>query len=203
MSLIINIRGTNGSGKSTLVSHYIDPTRQEVLLEFENNRGKMGRVVGNTNDSSNSPLYTDWPIEICTVGHYSNLTYSGGMDRISTQRHMKEGVRSAVQQHDVVFAEGIIAGTTYKPWLEFSQMMQAEGHTFVWAFLDTPIETCLERVQHRNGGKPVKSDQITAKYKTINGIRDKLKFTGEKVEIVDHTAPEKSMGTIIRKYLPR
>jgi hypothetical protein len=55
-----------------------------------------------------------------------------------------------------------------------------------WAYLDTPINLCLDRVQRRNGGKPVKTEQIVAKHRAIDRTKQKAEADGQEVAVLRH-----------------
>ena len=97
---------------------------------------------------------------------------TAGCDRISRQDDVKAALlgAAALPGVDLVVFEGIIVSTIFLPWLEWEK---ANGGMW-WAFLDTPLEVCLARIQQRNGGVAVKEDQIAGKHKTIAEVRRKV-----------------------------
>src|SRR5690242_7858549 len=167
--MIINIRGTNGSGKSTLVTSLMR-TYGTVSLEVE------GKAIGYYSNSLSAYF----------VGRYA--TACGGCDTIKTQAETKQRVADWSQSGDVIF-EGILVSTIFGPWLEFSK----NHGGMIWAFLDTPLELCLERIQIRNGGKPIKTDQVKAKWEGMLRIADKARTAGERVIVIDHRSPAESL----------
>jgi len=70
-------------------------------------------------------------------------------------KHNVPGIRA-------VLFEGVLVSTIFDPWLEWSK-------------------ECLRRIQVRNGGKPIKDEQVRAKHRTIAQIRTKAALAGEKV----------------------
>lgn len=157
--MILNIRGTNGAGKTTLV--------RELMATYETvkEHNAAGKVTGYVVDSRP-------PLKV--IGSYENVC--GGCDGIHTQQEAKDRVRAAHATHDVVF-EGVLISTIFGPWLEFSK----ENGGMIWAFLDTPLEVCLERIQIRNGGKPIKTEQVQAKRDSMHKIASKATAAGERV----------------------
>lgn len=129
---IVNIRGCNGSGKTTTVRRFLDRLPRNVL-------GDPKRPYGYQLDA------TAWGLRVpvCVVGSYENTC--GGTDGIKTQDEIVERV-TTLHRHGHVLVEGLLmskssAGGTTAPALR--------DLGAIFAFLDTPWETCLERVLAR------------------------------------------------------
>lgn len=157
----INVRGCNGSGKTTLLrSLATDP-----LCRVSNaNLGDLHKPI---------PV-TYCPGGIAIIGDYTPAaagSTTAGLDRIKTQAAAKAVAELVGRDPDVkaVLFEGVVVSTIYGPWQEWSK---ANGG-MIWAFLDTPLEVCLKRIQERNGGKPIKEDQVADKHRTIARVREK------------------------------
>lgn len=184
----INLRGPNGAGKTTLlrclarspecrlieVHQPLHPPagdfqpNKESWAEFENRRKKEGKPKGR-------PIVaTVTPDGLAILGDYTPAATgtTAGCDRISRQDDIKAALvaAAAIPGVDVVLFEGIIVSTIFLPWLEWER---ASGG-MVWAFLDTPLEVCLKRIQDRNGGEPIKEDLVANKHKTIRDVRRKV-----------------------------
>ena len=156
----LNLRGPNGSGKTTLL---------RCLA-----RDPLCRVV-NVHVPDHSPIpVTYTPAGIAMIGDYTpNVTgTTAGCDRIKTQAATKGVLELLARDPDVrlVVFEGVVIATIFEPWLNWER---ANGG-MVWAFLDTPLDVCLARIQARNGGKAIKEDQVSAKHRTIRRVRDKV-----------------------------
>lgn len=156
----VNVRGCNGSGKTTLLRSLA--------------RDPLCRVVSvNVPDHSPIPV-TYVPGGLAILGDYTPAaagSTTAGCDRIKTQAATK-GVLEHIASDpevDIVLFEGVVVSTIYGPWREWAQ----NNGGMVWAFLDTPLQVCLERIQKRNGGKPIKEDQVGDKHRTIARVRDK------------------------------
>lgn len=169
--MIVNIRGTNGSGKSTLVLGLMTKYGRTAVIDTRNNK-EIGYHIPELGAHA--------------VGKYT--TACGGCDTIKTQDETKERVKKWSAIGHVVF-EGILVSTIFGPWLDFSR----QNGGMMWAFLDTPLDLCLERIQIRNGGKPVKTDQVKSKWEGMFRIADKAKAAGEQVVWVDHQDPVDSL----------
>lgn len=161
MTHFINVRGCNGSGKTTLLRSIAKTghSRRDVVRIKDGEKFKTVciTVLGH----------------VAVVGDYiDNTCTTAGLDRISTQAGAKDAIKLAAGIEGVytVLFEGVVVSTIYGPWAEWAA---TAGGTMTWAFLDTPLAICLARIQERNGGKPVKEDQVADKHRTILRVRDK------------------------------
>lgn len=172
----INIRGCNGSGKTTLL-------RSLVKREPE---GSVVRECPEFNDPNADPHkpipFTFTPSGLAILGDYlppkpgQQEATTAGCDRVKTQAATKAALEWAAAQEGVkvVLFEGVVVSTIYGPWSEWAKKQGG----MAWAFLDTPLKTCLERIQKRNGGKPIKEDQVGDKHETIRRVRSKALADG-------------------------
>jgi hypothetical protein len=174
---IVNIRGCNGSGKTTIVRRFLDRLPSQPL------GGKPGRPAGYTVDAS--PWGISVPVYV--VGSYENTC--GGTDGINTQEEIAERV---VKAHALghVLVEGLLmskssAGGHVAPILK--------EHGAIFAFLDTPWETCLERVLQRRAAagneKPFDPDKtMRSAYEQCHRSAELLgEAGGYDVRWLDHT----------------
>lgn len=177
MSLIMNIRGTNGSGKSTVIFRLMDQAKKVFpvdLAPYKTPKGVLRQVEGTVLED----------LGVVIVGPYH--TQCGGCDAIKTQDLVKEAVRKAASFNlkTVVF-EGVLVSTIFKGYLELSRSLVKEGHSYLWGYLDTPVETCLARIQARNGGKPIKEKLVHDKVRSIKNTYYKARSVSENVLIDD------------------
>ena len=184
MTTYINVRGCNGSGKTTLL---------RCLA-----RDPLCRVI-NVIVPDHKPIpVTYCPGGIAIIGDYTPAAAgatTAGLDRIKTQAAAKSVAELVGRDPDVkaVLFEGVVVSTIYGPWQEWSK---ANGG-MIWAFLDTPLQTCLERIQARNGGKPIKEDQVADKHRTIARVRGKALADGEKVRDIHWETALKDIKALI------
>lgn len=183
----INIRGCNGSGKTTLLRSLArDP----------------GCFVVEASVPDHNPIpITYTPNGWAIIGDYtpaSDGCVTAGLDRIKTQAAAKAVIEFAGSNSalDAVLFEGIVVSTIYGPWHEWSR---ANGG-MIWAFLDTPLDVCLKRIQERNGGKPIKEDQVAAKFKTIARVREKALADGEKVRDIHWETALRDLKSILQDF---
>lgn len=144
---IVNIRGTSGSGKSTLVKRLLDEfPHEEVSFQFPGM--KRPKTVGYLIKG----FYGEEP-DIFIVGSYN--TQCGGCDSMSYKGAHDDFERMirehAALGHNVIF-EGLTVSSTITRW----QRVSNDFPDFWWGFMDTPEETCHQRILSRNGGKEPK-----------------------------------------------
>jgi energy-coupling factor transporter ATP-binding protein EcfA2 len=166
----INVRGCNGSGKTTLLRMLArGPEVRVEHIEVSHNVKGVGRVP-------HSPIpVTFTPEGLAILGNYTSgeTGTTAGCDKIRTQEAAKaalEKIADCWPECKAIMFEGIVVSTIFGPWLEWEK---ANGG-MVWAFLDTPLDVCLKRIQDRNGVQPIKEDQVADKHRTIARVRDKV-----------------------------
>jgi len=158
--VLVNIRGTNGAGKSTIPMSMIqnDPEMRVEALGT-NKKGGPG-----------APYITVFPqYRWVALGSYHAKT--GGLDTYKTNAMTKMALDYAIDKYPEydVLMEGIIASTiksTYAIWFQEIEKEHPEIQVIVLSFVP-PLEVCLARVQQRNGGKPVREDQIASKWRAV------------------------------------
>jgi predicted kinase len=160
MKTFLNIRGANGSGKSTLARAFFGENDATVdLAHYKTKSGRDRSVTGRSNPDRNALV----------VGDYS--TMAGGLDKVPNFALQFAAIEAGLLLEDLVVAEGVLASTVYGSWAMHAEKLAAEGVRVIWAFLDTPLEVCLERIQKRNGGKPIKEDLVANKVRSIAKVR--------------------------------
>lgn len=163
--LLVNIRGCNGAGKSTIPIMMIesDPYTFEVVWT---RRGKK-RV-----------LCTVFPsYEFLAIGHYHSKC--GGMDSIKNTQEIKDAVSAVWDCNLNILMEGIMASTVYKTYANlFIDLNESDYRKVVVFNLLPPLECCLARIQARNGGKPIKTELVESKWKTVYRNYEKFADAG-------------------------
>jgi thymidylate kinase len=154
MSKIIKIHGCSGSGKTTAVRQYMNscvPTRKIIV-----------------NGKPEAYQYGETYI----LGSYENTC--GGMDTVGSATEVMALLDRYAPLGNVIF-EGLLQSTYYGAMGTHSRKY---GNDYIYAFLDTPIELCLERVIARraaSGRNNKFNPQLTRdKHKVINILRLKL-----------------------------
>ena len=165
--LLINIRGCNGSGKSTIpMSMMNDPDMYVIEKPYKGKQRKILTVF---------PTYK-W----VALGTYFNKT--GGLDVFPNNELTQKALWYALKkfpEYDIMM-EGVIASTVFSTYSDiFHRVEEKYPNTKVIVFnMLPPFETCLERVYSRNGGKPVKEEQIENKWKIVQRNIQKFKNEG-------------------------
>lgn len=130
---IINVRGPSGSGKTTVARRLLTEHPAEMLM------GSDGKIKGYHIDARSSGIKT--PVYL--VGSYANTC--GGLDGINSQEEIASRIVKAYEFGHVL-AEGLL---TSKSSLGGHVAPILRDHGAIFAFLSTPLETCLERVLAR------------------------------------------------------
>lgn len=192
--MIINIRGTNGSGKTTLARQLIGPDPNPVdLIQYDSPTKR---------DPNRKAWVEGWGNEnFLAIGSYKQGC--GGMDTIPSFDLQQKAVGFALDRwrsHHIV-CEGVLASTVAGSWLEFFQV--ASGYTKVLiAYLDTPLELCLDRIRARQiaakgEAREIKRDLVENKIKSINATRAKFNAAGiDTVTLRHETALSDLLGVI-------
>lgn len=153
---LINIRGCNGSGKSTIpiLMMETDPYAFEVIWRVD---GKE-RVVATA-----FPSY-----QYAALGHYHSKC--GGMDSMKTTDEIKAAVDVMWNMNYNLILEGIMTSTVRQTYIDLFQNMnkihELQREIIIYNLLP-PLQVCLDRIQSRNGGKPVKEEQVASKWRTV------------------------------------
>lgn len=138
--MIVNIRGTSGSGKSTLLRQLMEARGGATPW--------MGVDPTRTGKNSTKPVvlgYNTNDLQIGIPGKY--VTACGGCDAIKTQDEAQRRIRLLAEQYPHVVFEGLLISHIYGRWAEMARSEYPGQWTF--AFLDTPLEVCVERVKAR------------------------------------------------------
>lgn len=199
---IVSIRGTHGSGKSTIVKKILDKYGAEPE-EACGPPGTKPKTFGYTLRLPNgSPLFV--------VGPYK--TACGGCDAIQPYSDIWEHIYEwAGRGYDVLF-EGALVSSSYGSIGHAMNLWETQRCTpCYFAFLDTPLEVCLERIRLRRAAKgnfePVNPHNTTVKFHNVARTKAQMAKLGSQVRIVDidHTRATqqvlKLFGVNIRKEL--
>ena len=180
---IVNVRGCNGSGKTHTVRRFLDRLPSLAI-------GPENKPIGYQVDA------TEWGImrPVYVVGSYANAC--GGADGISTQEEIADRVVKAVGAGHVL-VEGLLmskssAGGHVAPILK--------EHGAIFAFLDTPWETCLSRVLSRR--QAAGNEKVFDPEKTMRSAYDQCHRSAELLTLaggydvrwIDH---ENAVGTVV------
>ena len=184
---ILRIAGTFGSGKTTAARQFMEYPTTELQ--------RSGKIQGYTVDA-NAAAITQ-PIYI--IGKYDNVC--GGTDAIKTQADVAERILLAHPYGHVVYEGALVSASGLA-----GAVTQAVHPTAcdVYAFLDTPLETCIERVKQRRkaAGNDKEFDPVNLvdKFKSVVNCYKNLKAAGFDVRLIDHTDPHPQLIGILQEF---
>ena len=165
--LLVNIRGCNGAGKSTVpMSMLSDPDMYIEELKYSD-----GKRIG---------AFTVFPAYgWIALGTYFNKT--GGLDGIRNMTCVKTALYAALgmyPDYDIIM-EGILCSTVFSSYSDLFHIIENQtGRQVMILSLLPPLEVCLERIQSRNGGKPIKGDLVAGKRTSVARSHEKFKQEG-------------------------
>jgi adenylylsulfate kinase-like enzyme len=194
---IVRLNGTHGSGKSTVARRILKKFPHSVVWSKDGKKHEGYRV------------HLPGGKVLHIVGPYQNPC--GGCDAVQPFSRIWPLVEHAADDFKVdhVFFEGALVSTTYGSIGAASEVF--EDGQFVFAFLDTPLEVCVERVNQRRAERGQANIEdirnIESKWFTIERLRVKLETgvvgTNQKVAVIDHNEATKQvlalMGVRIQK----
>lgn len=188
--MIVNIRGCNGAGKSTIPMSMmkIDPDYEII---------KLG--VGKTGKPCNPAITVFHKLKWVALGTY--LSKTGGMDTYHNNAETKQALEYVLSQYpdyDIVM-EGVIASTIKSTYAELFRNLENDGHQVLIIAFVPPLKVCLERIQQRNGGKPIKEDLVASKWRSVYSGVDYFKAEGLTAIRVDNSKCTK--GHMLKKFL--
>jgi hypothetical protein len=161
--MIVNIRGTSGSGKTYLIRAYRDAVGGWVRVGPDALHPTGYRCVGGT----------------LVVGSYEATC--GGCDKIKTQDEICARVRGFAAESPNVLFEGLLMSHLFSRYRDLS----TELGGIVFAFLDTPLDICLQRVVARRerrkaAKKPFNPANTTGKWHDMRRVEEKFRIAGHR-----------------------
>lgn len=171
---LVNLRGTNGSGKSSVPFSFIhnDPDTFELTYEYNRKPRVIATVCPNEK----------WLF----LGSYKNKC--GGLDCYKTQEQTADALKMVWKLPYNILMEGVISSTIFSTYAElFKSVNQNNERDVVIATLLPGLQTCLDRVQKRNGGKAVKTEQIASKYAIMERNLKKFQNAGFNCLVLDNS----------------
>jgi len=173
---IVKIHGASGSGKTTAVRSLMDHALSTGILHG----------VGHKVEAYNLVLPGVYD-HVYVIGSYENNC--GGVDTIPDYRTVLSLVDHYRSLGGHVIFEGLLQSTYYGAMGEHSKQY---GDDYVYAFLDTPKEVCVERVNARRAQQGTKTkfnpDNTRKKWDTIERLHNKL-FGVHRTETLYHDKP--------------
>lgn len=222
--MILNIRGTSGSGKTWLIRRIMEelgPPEPIISAEGEKPDGYLLqgniRLVGSYEnvcggcDAVNFSKHTKailkrWPksreelLAELDALHISEPDKEKMLSRLEKGKEaggtvglVEARVRSWAAIGHVIFEGLIISGSYWR--------FQKIGGV-IFAFLDTPLDLCTQRIMERNGGKPVKFENTKSKWDDARSTYQIAVQGGEQAVWIDHTCAFEQVMEIIYGNVP-
>jgi len=190
MKIILSLRGTSGSGKTTVARKFLTDFPCKTLT-VEGMRKHWGYEVDLSGQGLKAPLYV--------IGSYENTC--GGTDGINTQEEIAERALSAFSRGHVLL-EGLLLSKVGPKAITTTMLRPTQA--YVAAYIDTPLEECLRRVERRRldrgDDRPFNPENTISAFKsTLAACTNLHEMGGVKVITVDHTnAFQETLNIFIR-----
>lgn len=170
--MIVKLHGNSGSGKTT-VARQIMSLGDRIDLGVNPKRPEAYQVV-----------IPYWKRPLFVLGPYTNTC--GGLDSVGTWREAADLLHKyAAKGH--VFYEGLLSSTYYG---SFGKETERYGKDHIFAFMDTPLEVCIQRILGRRAeagnSKPLNEDNTRNRQKPISNVRSRCIALGRTVVDVRH-----------------
>jgi len=192
MRVILSLRGTSGSGKTTVARKFITDYPHEVLPEPDRPKKPWGYMIDLRIENIQQPLII--------LGSYENTC--GGTDGIDTQEEIAERALAAHERGHVLM-EGLLLSKVGPNAI--TTKMLAPTNAYVAAYIDTPLETCLERVTQRRlargDERPFNpANTISAFKATYAACKNLNEQTNVKVKTIDYMNAFEDTINLIRGF---
>lgn len=146
----MNVRGTNGAGKSSMAKGLIlrEPSPELIMVDG------LKKVAYNYLPSQN----------ILIVGNYKNQC--GGCDNLVKAQIVPLLKLAWLTDCNVLF-EGVLVANSKLPYMHLMQELDetTKRRKYGFIYLDIPVQTCLDRIQIRNGGKEINEELVIGKHR--------------------------------------
>jgi len=171
--MIIKLHGTSGSGKTTAVRELMDLASSVMPIHYGRKKPEAYRLDAGV---GTMPTYV--------LGSYDNTC--GGVDTIPSTTELIDLVGKYKNQGHLLF-EGLLVSTYHGGLGSYLDRMTEIPK--VWAFMNTPIDECVERVRQRRlaagNTKPFNEANTRNRVKPIQALRSKLIARGSTVVDID------------------
>lgn len=194
--MIVQIQGTSGAGKSTLARALMDWARKKgwaVVQVLGPDKKVLGYELQQPKRGGR---------RVFLVGKYE--TPCGGCDQVGSSAEVLRRVRKWARYDTDVVLEGLLLsggqGSLGRALLKY-------GDDFAYAFLDTPLEVCLKRVQSRREDRakrrgvkaePLNPKNTTSKWHACQRYVDKAKGLGYRTAVLPYREPLPGLLKLLR-----
>jgi hypothetical protein len=192
--MILNIRGSSCSGKSTNLYRLLQEYPSVEVWERVGWNKKKPRQVGHLVAGG-----------LFVVGPYATTAKTGGMDMLmpgKTELVTLWLERNCRAYPHVIF-ESMMASLAIGRYSDLRKRLGPPG-VILFAFLNTPLEVCRERIMSRSGGKGPTGKGINEaatvdhQWKRIQQIRERLQERHEVCTTFDYQNSYEEMIALLR-----
>lgn len=170
--MIVKIHGTSGAGKTAIVRDIMEDASQ-ILPIGPVKRPEAYKVI---HPFLKRPLYI--------LGPYENTC--GGMDGVTSVDKQIELIERFVEEGHVLY-EGLLLSTYYG---RLGAITEKWANRHIFAFLNTPIEVCIERVKARRlaAGNLKLLNEVNTRKRTVPilALRNRLIANGRNVVNIEY-----------------
>ncbi len=180
--MIVKLAGTNGSGKSSLVRALMNVWAFEPY--FEPGRKRPLGYEAAVKKSERLARYFD---RVVVLGPYD--TPCGGMDAVGEHELRCRLVQDQTGlPRSLCLFESVLDGTTYG---RLGALSDADPESWLYAFLDTPYEVCVARVEARRRARgnlaPFDGERsLRPKIRACASVAKRAATAGHAVVWIDH-----------------
>jgi hypothetical protein len=185
---ILRVSGTFGSGKTTVVREFLTAYPSQAL-----HRSGQTKVMG-------YEVRVPRLGAVFVIGSYHNTC--GGCDGIPTQEEIVERILKAAPLGHVIYEGALISASGLAGAV--TRAVHPVGGD-VYAFLDTPLDLCIERVKIRRvragNTKSFDPKNLIQKFNSVANCRKNLLAEGTyDIRVLDHTNPHPQMLEILTEF---
>ncbi len=181
LPVLLKIGGTSGSGKSTIVHR---------LLETHKSVG-LGKTKRGAIDDYHFP-----ELNLVVLGKYDNQC--GGCDGLQIEVILERLKRYADSGKSVLM-EGLLIGGYGR--LGATMDLYKKTHRVIHGFMDTPLDTCLNRVRKRRADRgddrPFDETNTRIKWEGLRKRAQTMREEGHNVVQISHRKPVEHVLAII------
>ena len=201
MSLILNVRGTNGSGKSYISKRLRDEHPHELVVE-------PTTILGKNFKKPNATIMGGQGDDVILVGREKT-----SCDGIFPQEIIEDMLRYWAGRGHCVWDNVLVSGNVGR-WGKLADELRLEGHKSIWAPLDTPYATCIERIyarraqaeaegfKHRQKDGTIKEDVVRQHWRRCRRSPARAVLAHPDIEVrwIDHTKSFEQVHDILVEH---
>lgn len=193
MTIVVKLGGTNGSGKTSVARALLEIIQHKYVNLPNGNQSTEDYAGGRIESYGGELVGLTWVV----LGSYKNVC--GGMDTISDKEVRLDMIHRGIEDYDVVFFEGLITGKTYGA---IGELSEKPPHKWIYAFMDTPFDVCVDRVMARraaagNAAPFAPERTMRPTYKSVQATSLRAGKQGHKVLWLPHKQPPKILANLI------